>query len=200
MAPSASLLDTALARFDPRQFTDEFLASLDIAEVNLACARGLAGAEDLDVDAALAKVDEWAETVRHATSRNVNAFTRDPARFDHSLGKFYMAVLCTTLQRDYRPTQPQHPWPYVARTPALPPMPGAPQDMAQLAARGHFGATTHVHSGFTELQHNMTALPGMPGFERAHSVAAMHGPLSLVSRRPPFPVHALPVATTPRLG
>jgi RHS repeat-associated protein len=38
------------------------LDTLDIAEVNLECATGLPGSENLDIRAALAKLDEWAET------------------------------------------------------------------------------------------------------------------------------------------
>lgn len=51
--------------------------------------------------------------MRHATARNINAFTREPGRFDGSLGKFYMAVLCTTLQREcgvrYNPERAKEP-------------------------------------------------------------------------------------------
>jgi hypothetical protein len=89
-----------LAMFDPSLVTNELLASLDIAEVNLACASDLSGAEELDFDACLAKIDDWSDKVRHATSRNYFRFLSEPQVFDHSLGKFYMAVLCATLQRE----------------------------------------------------------------------------------------------------
>jgi len=100
MAPVRSSPDWSLAKFEPSRVTDDLLASLDLAEVNLACAQGLPGAEDLDVAACLEKIDEWAELVRHATSRNYNQFLRNPRGFDDSLSKFCMAVLCTTLQRE----------------------------------------------------------------------------------------------------
>jgi hypothetical protein len=89
-----------IADFDPSLVADEFLASLDIAAVNLACAKGLPGAEALDVPACLTKIDEWSEKVRVATSRNFDKFKDEPRLFDGSLGKFYMTVLCTTLQRE----------------------------------------------------------------------------------------------------
>ena len=490
MVNTASLLDSTLAKFDPRQVTDDFLASLDIAEVNLACARGLVGAEELDDSACLTKIDEWSEKVRHATARNINAFTREPGRFDGSLGKFFMAVLCTTLQREcgvrynperaiepgdardsrdrfihgithgsggtcaslpvlyaaigrrlgyplrivqgarhlllrwdetgstsplardrfnieataegfvshpdrfyeqwpfphpdpdidpryylrslapreelavflcirsivlmdngkfvqaiqpaawarqlapddysikvhleitmllalgildekppwmdsqpvirpdgvswsrywwprpmenrellpaaslpmevlagilpadgpdldvgdladalyeraavyadeayilqvhhaaiarqhhaealaynamnrarrqavvqamvnYHPTQPQHPWPYVAKTPAMPSMPGVPQLPAQFANHSQFGVPTHGHPGFTEMELNMAGIPGMLGLPPIDPPAAMHGLLSLATRRPPFPVAALPSPSAWRLG
>ena len=96
----STLSDWLSARFGPSLVADDLLASLDIAEVNLACAKELPGAEDLDVSACVGKVDEWSEKVRHATSRNYGLFNREPHLFDYSLGKFYMAVLCTTLQRE----------------------------------------------------------------------------------------------------
>lgn len=54
----------------------------------------------MDISSCLEKIDEWAEKVRAATSRNYDRFIREPHLFDGSLGKFYMAILCTTLQRD----------------------------------------------------------------------------------------------------
>ena len=64
----------SLARFEPSLITDELLASLDITEVNLACAQGLPGAEEMDISACLNKLDAWADKVRHTTSRNINLF------------------------------------------------------------------------------------------------------------------------------
>lgn len=102
-----------IADFDPSLVADEFLASLDIAAVNLACAKGLHGAETLEVPACLDKIDEWSEKVREATSRNFDKFKDEPRLFDGSLGKFYMTVLCTTLQREcgaqYNPKRANHP-------------------------------------------------------------------------------------------
>ncbi|HVC93905.1 MAG TPA: hypothetical protein VND64_09450, partial [Pirellulales bacterium] len=102
-----------IADFDPSLVADEFLASLDIAAMNLACAKGLPGAEALDIPACLAKIDECAEKVREATSRNFDKFKDDPRLFDNSLGKFYMTVLCATLQREcgvrYNPVRAHDP-------------------------------------------------------------------------------------------
>jgi hypothetical protein len=102
-----------IADFDPSVVADEFLASLDIAAVNLACAKELPGAEALDVPACLAKIDEWSEKVHDATSRNFDKFKDEPRIFGGSLGKFYMAVLCATLQREcgvkYNPTRANDP-------------------------------------------------------------------------------------------
>ena len=100
MAASFGDVESSISRFDPNHIRDDLLASWDIAEVNLICAQGLPGSEDLDITACLEKIDEWAEKVRNTTSRNYNRFIREPNLFDGSLGKFYMAILCTTLQRD----------------------------------------------------------------------------------------------------
>ena len=54
------------------------LAALDIAEVNLECATDLPGSENLDVPAALSKLDEWAEAIRLATARHWPRFERHP--------------------------------------------------------------------------------------------------------------------------
>ncbi|HET6879474.1 MAG TPA: hypothetical protein VFI31_04945 [Pirellulales bacterium] len=102
-----------IADFDPSVVADELLASLDIAAVNLACAKGLPGAEALDIPACLAKIDEWSEKVREATSRNFDKFKDEPRLFGGSLGKFYMTVLCTTLEREcgvqYNPARANDP-------------------------------------------------------------------------------------------
>lgn len=100
MDPFRISADCGIADFDPSLVADDFLASLDIAAVNLACANGLPGAGALDIPACLDKIDDWSERVRQATSRNYDRFIREPHLFDGSLGKFYMSVLCSTLQRE----------------------------------------------------------------------------------------------------
>jgi len=62
--------------FEPETFdellsaTSEQLATADIARVNLLCATGLRGAENLDIPECLAKLDRWAEEVRQFTAWN----------------------------------------------------------------------------------------------------------------------------------
>ncbi len=55
--------------------TPEQLATADIARVNLLCATGLRGAEDLDIPACLTKIDRWTEEVRLFTECNFLKFT-----------------------------------------------------------------------------------------------------------------------------
>lgn len=82
------------------ELPSEELASLDIGEVNLECATGLIGSEDLDMAECLAKLDEWAEAVRMATLRLWPSFERDPANYENSVPYFCMLVMLTVLQRD----------------------------------------------------------------------------------------------------
>lgn len=58
------------------------IADVDIAEMNLLCATGLPGAENLDIDGSLAKLDQWAVRVRSATKRHLYR-AHDPRWADH---------------------------------------------------------------------------------------------------------------------
>ena len=82
------------------ELPSEELAALDIGAVNLECAEGLIGSEDLDVDACVTKLDEWTEAVRAATFRLWPRFETDPADFEYSVPYFCLLVMLTVLQRD----------------------------------------------------------------------------------------------------
>ena len=47
--------------------SDAELEQVDIAEMNLLCATGLPGAENLNIDHCLATLDQWAARVKHET-------------------------------------------------------------------------------------------------------------------------------------
>ena len=72
----AKLLDDLL------QMTPEQLASVDIAELNLLCATGLPGGENIDISRCLRKLDEWATKVRADTERHLYR-AHDPKWADH---------------------------------------------------------------------------------------------------------------------
>lgn len=80
--------------------SDEQLATRDIAEVHLACAAGLPGAERLDVPAYLRIIDQYAERVRAATDRLWHFFEQKPEKFGHSWAYFRMLMMTTVFQRD----------------------------------------------------------------------------------------------------
>lgn len=83
----------------------EQLAKVDIAEMNLLCATGLPGSEDLDIGKCLAKLDRWAARVKHETERHLYRLT-DPAykehaeHYKHSEARFRAEWLVAVLQQD----------------------------------------------------------------------------------------------------
>jgi hypothetical protein len=79
--------------------SDEQLASYDIAELNLLCAFGLPGAEDLDIASCLKKLDYTAQLVRRNTEEWRPQFDRNPQEYNHSYAHFCMSALVTVLQR-----------------------------------------------------------------------------------------------------
>jgi len=80
--------------------SNEFYATLDIAALNLCCALGLPGAEDLDIDRLLSKVDVMARHVLLETERHYYRFINDPGDYEHSQGYFCILMLITVLQQD----------------------------------------------------------------------------------------------------
>jgi len=74
----------------------------DIAEINLLAAKGLPGAENLDIEKTLKTLDLWAAWVKHETDRHLHAYKNAPEEFNHSEGYFRMLMLVCTLQEDFR--------------------------------------------------------------------------------------------------
>jgi hypothetical protein len=79
--------------------SDDALSRLDIAEVNLAAAAGLPGAEDLSIPALLAQLDGWSTLVRDRTARALPGWPHGPDA-DLSEGQFRMLALVTVVQRE----------------------------------------------------------------------------------------------------
>ena len=77
------------------------LEKLDLARMNLLCASGLPGAEDLNVSASLAMLDQMAVRVRTETGRHHYRFQRNPEEFEHSEGFFKMLMLAVVLTEDF---------------------------------------------------------------------------------------------------
>jgi tetratricopeptide (TPR) repeat protein len=76
------------------------LARVDIALMNLLCAEGLPGSEDLDIPATLATLDEWTNQIQLETLRYYPRFLQNPAENNHSEADFRMLTLITVLQLD----------------------------------------------------------------------------------------------------
>ena len=85
------------------KFTGFSLSSLndyDLALLNLCCATGLPGADDLDIGACLDRLDQWVEEVQHETQRQWYRFLREPHDYENSPAYFQVLVMITVLQRD----------------------------------------------------------------------------------------------------
>lgn len=76
------------------------LERVDIARMNLLCAEGLPGAENLNVDASLATIGKWADLVRQNERKYLPQFQRNPARYDNSLAVFKAVNCALTLKQD----------------------------------------------------------------------------------------------------
>ncbi len=72
----------------------------DLAQVNLELAGGLPTCENLDVPAYQRRLDDWVSFIATKTERWMPRFSRCPAEFDDSPGKFRMMAMVTVLQRD----------------------------------------------------------------------------------------------------
>lgn len=76
------------------------LATRDVAEIDLRCALGLPGSEDVNIEACLETLDYWADLVRRATQRHWRQFEAAPDEFCRSQAYFRMMAMVTILQRD----------------------------------------------------------------------------------------------------
>ena len=69
--------------------------------MNLLCASGLHGAETLDVEAALIKLDAWAAQAGRITTANLPEFHRNPAAFDGNEGLWRVVLLTRILSQEF---------------------------------------------------------------------------------------------------
>lgn len=72
----------------------------DIARMNLLCAEGLRGAENLSVESFLSRLDGIVKHVELETRRHYYRFQNNKAEFNHSEGFFRMLLMAVTLQED----------------------------------------------------------------------------------------------------
>lgn len=78
------------------------IEKVDVALINLLCAEGLHGSEDLDVDYFTRTLNAWAAHVESETKRNQHLFDEHPEKFKNSVAYFRMAMLATVLVQDLR--------------------------------------------------------------------------------------------------
>ena len=79
----------------------EQLENCDIARMNLLCAEGLRGSEDLDVQKKLDTLDGWARHVEDETFRNYHRFLEHPEDYKKSEAYYRMMMLAMVLQQDF---------------------------------------------------------------------------------------------------
>lgn len=82
--------------------TPEELGKVDLALMNLLCAKGLPGAENLDIGATVKKLDEWAAKVKFETERHLYR-VGDPKyadHYNHSEARLRAEFIIQTLQED----------------------------------------------------------------------------------------------------
>ena len=84
------------------KISPEQLKNADIAEMNLLCATGLRGAENLNIGHALATLDEWAARVKFETERHLYRVTdsRYADHYRHSEACLRAEMLLQVLQQD----------------------------------------------------------------------------------------------------
>lgn len=73
----------------------------DIAEINLLAAKGLPGAENLDIDKSLKTLDLWAAWVKHETDRHLYKYRNVPGEYYDSEAYFRILMMVSVLQEDF---------------------------------------------------------------------------------------------------
>jgi hypothetical protein len=97
--PSTVLVDAPLPTLDQVcESPDAFLGKLDVGTLNLMCAAGLPGAEDLDIAKQIAWLDGAADQVDLQTRHRFSEFTLAPSDYSNSPGYFCCNYLLRTLQ------------------------------------------------------------------------------------------------------
>lgn len=79
----------------------EQIDQCDVERMNLICAEGLRGAEDLNLNRCLAILDSWTRHVESETKRNYHRFQENPKEYDNSEAYYRMIMLATVLQQDF---------------------------------------------------------------------------------------------------
>jgi len=77
------------------------LEKCDLSRMNLLCAEGLPGSEDLKIDDTLATLDLWAQHVKTETDRNFHHFQETPNDFNNSESYYRALLLITVVQQDF---------------------------------------------------------------------------------------------------
>jgi hypothetical protein len=77
---------------------EQELEQIDIGLMNLICAEGLNGSEDLDINQCFSTLDDWADQIRKDTQLRLLSFRQDPAKYDHSENLFKVVNMVLYLK------------------------------------------------------------------------------------------------------
>jgi hypothetical protein len=80
----------------------ENLGSVDVGRMNLLCAEGLPGAENLRVEDYVATLDQWAESLRQQIDRNFHHYQENPTYFYNSTNFFKMVMMASILSSQFQ--------------------------------------------------------------------------------------------------
>jgi hypothetical protein len=81
-SPAVAARPTPAGYYDLLAMSPDELSKVDIALINLLCAKGLPGAESMDIPAILKQLDEWAAKVKFETERHLYR-VKDPRYAEH---------------------------------------------------------------------------------------------------------------------
>ncbi|MBI9018054.1 MAG: hypothetical protein JEZ07_12430 [Phycisphaerae bacterium] len=70
------------------ELSPEQLAKADIALVNLICAKGLSGSENLNIELCLKTLDDWAKKIEADTKARLPQYNHNPSSYDNSPSMF----------------------------------------------------------------------------------------------------------------
>jgi len=86
---------------------EDKINNIDIGYMNLLCAKGLKGAQDINIQECLATLDKWADIVREDTQKRISSFYQNPTKYDNSVNLFKVTNMILTLKEeiglDYNP-------------------------------------------------------------------------------------------------
>ncbi len=82
--------------------SDKDLQEVDIALMNLLCAKGLPGTKNLDINGSIATLDQWAELVKQNEQKYSSQYFKNSERYDNSLAKFKAVNLGLTIKEDLK--------------------------------------------------------------------------------------------------
>ncbi len=97
--PQFASVDEQLAYLST--LSEEALSHYDIAYLNLVCAQGLNGSENLDIPSCLAKLGEIADCVRLNTELNLHKFRLAPQDYENSIGQYRILGMVTYAVKGY---------------------------------------------------------------------------------------------------